>query len=399
MKLTKRAIDAMTYEGQDGTRDVRWDTLIPGFGIRIYPTGKKAFVLSYRTHGRKRMMTIGAFGVLTLDQARTAARKHLVEVETQDVDPLEERKKEAQGESFGELATKYLEEHAKPRKKSWRDDERRIEKHLRPAWNNLKVRSIKRADVSALHAKIGESARYEANRTLALVSKMFELAERWAFVPEGHPNPARAIEKFSEEKRDRWITPEEVPKLMEEISKEQNQSARAAFLLYLLTGMRKSELLEARWDAVDFHRAELRLGETKAGRTHYVPLSPLAVKVLEDIRRKAGNPYVLPGKLEGTHLVNIDKAWRRVRSKAKVKDVRLHDLRRTVGSWLAQSGSSLHLIGKVLNHSNTSTTAIYARFGQDQAREALDRHAERLQEVAGMEIGINQKAESDPDST
>jgi integrase len=382
MKLTKRAIDAMTYEGQDGTRDVRWDTLVPGFGIRVYPTGKKAFVLSYRTHGRKRMMTLGTFGVLTLDQARTAARKHLVEVEIQDVDPLEERRKESQGETLGELCTKYLEEHAKAHKKSWRDDERRIEKHLRPAWGKLKAKSIKRADVSALHLKIGGAAPYEANRTVALVSKIYELAERWGFVPEGHPNPARGIDKFREEKRDRWITPEEVPRLMQAIGEEPNTKARLAFLLYLLTGVRKSELLTCRWKDIDFNRAELRLGDTKAGRIHYVPLSPPAIKLLEMAPREADNPYVLPGNDPDKHLVNIDKAWNRVRKAANVTDVRLHDL-----------------IGKVLNHSNTSTTAIYARFGQDQAREALDRHAERLQEVAGMEIGINQKSETRPDST
>jgi integrase len=105
---------------------------------------------------------------------------------------------------------------------------------------------------------------------------------------------------------------------------------------------------------------------------------------MDQIPRISGNPYIIVGKNEGAHLVNIDKPWQRVRKEAGIEDVRLHDLRRTVGSWLAQAGNSLHLIGRVLNHSNTATTAIYARFGQDHVKEALDRHAVQMISVAGI---------------
>jgi len=224
---------------------------------------------------------------------------------------------------------------------------------------------------------------------------MFELARRWGFVPEDHSNPARDIDRFKEEKRDRYITPAELPRLAQAINEEPNQTARFALWLYLLTGARKSELLRAEWSHVDWDRSELKIPDTKAGRVHYVPLSGPALALLREIPRVDSNPYILVGRgprsatteekaQTHTHLINISKPWDRVRKAAGVEDVRLHDLRRTVGSWLAQAGNSLHLIGRVLNHSNPSTTAVYARFGEDSVRAALEQHGARLMGAAGL---------------
>lgn len=395
MKLTKRLIDAATYQGEGNARFVLWDSEVPGFGLRIFPSGKKAFLLSYRVQGRKRLMTIGAYGILTLDQARIQARALLAKVETENADPLATRQREAQGQTIRDLCTSYMERHG-DHKKSHRDDRRRLDQHVLPAWGSLKVSAITQADVAALHAKIGKTRPYEANRTLALLSKMFELARRWDFVPRDHSNPARDIDHFKEHKRDRWITPEELPRLAQAINEEPNEVARCALWLYLLTGARKSELLQARWEHVDWNRAELKLPDTKAGRVHYIPLSSPALALLREIPREDGNPFILPGRgprskkdagerpPQPAHLVNISKPWNRVREAAGVVDVRLHDLRRTVGSWLAQSGNSLHLIGRVLNHSNQSTTAVYARFGEDSVRVALEQHGARILDVAGV---------------
>ncbi len=422
MKLRKRDIDQMTYEGDGKSRDVRWSDDLRGFGVRVYPTNRKAFVLSYRTNGRKRLITIGSYGPLTLKEAEKRARRLIANVEYED--PLEERQRTARGETVKELCFAYLERYAMAQKKSWKDDEGRINRHMIPAWGNLKAVNIKHADVAALHSRIGKKHRYEANRLVALISKMFELARRWGFVPSHHENPAHNIEHFKEEKRDRWVTPEELPKLAEAIDEEENIYARSALWLYLLTGARRSELLTARWENVDWNRKELKFVDTKNGKNHYLPLSDAALTALKAIPRIEENAYILPGLKAGAHLINIDKPCRRVRSRATVKlwasqggktaelietlskalerepstrevrkaadfdlppsmeDVRLHDLRRTVGSWLAQAGNSLHLIGRVLNHSNQSTTAIYARFGQDQVREALDQHGQRIMGTA-----------------
>ncbi len=394
MKLTKRVIDGITYQGRGGQRQALWDEDLSGFGLRVYPNGKKAFVLSYRVAGRKRLMAIGAYGVLSLDEARKLVRKHLVSVDA-GADPLEARQKDAQGETVKDLCAAYIERHAKPRNQSWKKDQSRIDRHILPAWGSRKAKAVTKKDVTDLHSKIGEGAHrtsktgkaapYEANRTLALISKMFELAKDWEFVPGDFCNPARGIRRCKESKRDRWVNPEELPKLARAIDLEHNIYVRMALWLYLLTGVRKTELLAARWEDLDWQRKELRLGETKAGRVHYVPLSAPAMAILRDLPRLEGNPHILPGHIHSRPLVNINKPWTRIRKAAGVEDVRLHDLRRTVGSWLAQSGNSLHLIGRVLNHSNQSTTAVYARFGQDHVRQALEDHAARLMGVAGKQ--------------
>jgi integrase len=154
-------------------------------------------------------------------------------------DPLEKRKKAAQGETIRDLCEVYVERHAS-RKRSGRDDQRRIVQHLLPAWANRKLDSITRADVAALHSRIGERHPYEANRTVALLGKMFELARRWGFLPENAANPARGIDKFKEQKRDRWVTPEELPRLATVIAQYPNLYVRAALWLYLLTGVRRN---------------------------------------------------------------------------------------------------------------------------------------------------------------
>jgi integrase len=377
VKLTKRLIDGIAYQGIDGSRDVRWDDEIPGFGVRVYPNAKKSFVLSYRVNGRKRLMVLGAFGALTLEQARKLARRYLVSV-IDGVDPLEKRRKDTEGNTVRDLADVYMRRHAIPHKKTWKDDERRIQKYILPIWRNLKVSNIGRADVAALHARIGNAHPYEANRVLELLSKMFELARRWGYLEENAVNPARDVDKFKEAKRDRWVTPEEVPRLVTAINQEKNPYVRAAIWLYLLTGLRKSELLRAKWTDVDWAREELKIPDTKAGHVHYVPLSGPALAMLRKTSRLEGNEYILPGRNPGGHLINIHKPWHRIRARAELRDVRLHDLRRTVGSWLAQSGNSLHLIGKVLNHSSTATTAVYARFAQSQVKVALEEHARRV---------------------
>lgn len=376
-------------------------------------------------------MTLGTFGVLTLNQARAQARAELAKVEMSKADPLAERERARQGETVSDLCRAYMERHGNT-KKSGPDDQRRIDRHILPAWRSLKVIAITRADVARLHSRIGKATPYEANRTLSLLSKMFNLAKIWGFLPDTQANPAHGIDRFREVKRDRWVAGDDLPHLAKAINEEPNQSARTALWLYLLTGARKTELLTARWDQIDWTRGELRLPDTKAKRIHYIPLSAPALELLRETSRIEGCPYILPGRPPAEpgqphgHLVNISKPWNRVRHQATIAiwrqdpnaaalidrlaagktehiptlaeiraaaqfplppgldDVRLHDLRRTVGSWLAQAGNSLHLIGRVLNHSSTSTTAIYARFGEDAVRAALEQHGARIMGAAGM---------------
>jgi integrase len=381
MKLTKSRIDAFRYEGDGKSRDLRWDDAVSGLGLRVYPSGRKAFVLSYRTQGRKRLLTLGEYGPLTLDKARDLAQRRKAEV-IEGKDPLEARQSAAGAKTVGELCRVYLERYA-IHKRTAGEDKRRIEQHILPRWANRKVESLKRAEIAEAHHKVGQDWPYEANRRLSLVRGMFNLARQWGFVDEGWPNPASGIPMHPEQSRDRWVTKDELPRLAEGIDQEPNVYVRSALWLYLLTGMRKRELLGARWDDIDWDRRELRLGETKTGRPHYVPLSPPAIAILQATPRQELNPYIFCGARKGKHLVNIDICWSKVRERAGVPDVRLHDLRRTVGSWLAQAGNDLHLIGKVLNHSNLSTTQVYARFSQDVVHKALEDHGARIMAAAG----------------
>lgn len=386
MGLTKRQIDAASYEGNGSAWDLRYDDDVSGFAVRVYPSGAKSFVIRYRTKtGRTRLKTIGKYGVLTLDQARKRARKLLVDV-ADGGDPVEDERasKTLTVKAFKPI---YLDRHAKPRKKTWKEDKRRIEKYVLPAIGSRALVDVKRSDVAALHSKIGQHAPVEANRVLALVSVMFTCAEKWGHVPEGSPNPAAGVEPFAEKSRERYVTPKELPSLVKAIEAEENVFVRAVLWLYLLTGCRKSELLAATWDNVDLERRELRIPETKAGRAHVVPLSAPAARILEDLPRFSDNPHVFPGARRGQPLTNISKNWRTIRESAGLEDVHLHDLRRTVGSWLAMSGASLPLIGKVLNHSNASTTQIYARLADELARNALDEYGEQVLKVAGRKPG------------
>jgi len=425
MGLTKRQLDAETARDDD-KRKTLWDDDPRGLGLRIYATGRKTFVCMYRdAGGAKRLATIGDYGVFTLDQARAAAREMLRQAES-GPDAVKVRRALKAAATFGDLVKTYIERHV-PTKKSGAEDVRRINKHL-VIWQARKLTGITRDEVRELSTRIKNSPResavrkgkapgkigkagalekaslkppklttpksYEANRVLALLSKMFALAELWALVPSGHPNPARGVPRAKEAKRDRWVEPTELPKLAEAIDREPDPYARAALWLYLLTGCRKSELLGTKWADVNRERAVLRLPETKSGRPHEIPLAPAALALIDAIPKQAGNPYLFPSsRLEQRPIEDIRSAWNRVRTAAGVADVRLHDLRRTVGSWLAQSGNSLHLIGRVLNHSNTSTTAIYARFAQDTVREAMEAHATELFRVAGK---LTKPPESDP---
>lgn len=381
-KLTKRDVDALAYDPSGPPRQVLWDAQTPGFGVRVFDSGAKSFVLAYRPMGerRKRQITIGRYGDFTVDQARVRAEEYRVKIRN-GIDPLDERQEMRDAATVAELGRIYIERHAKPHKKTWTEDERRLVQYVYPAFGAKKAEAIRRPDVARLHSKIGATKPYEANRVLALVAVMFNKAVDFGILDEGAPNPAARIQKFREKSRDRWVTPSELPALWQAIEEEANPYARAAFKCYLFTGMRRNELLGLRWKDVDFERKEIRIEDTKAGRSHVVPLSAPAEAVLRDLPRQIGNAYVFAGARPGRPLVNVAKPWKRIRERAGLEDVRLHDLRRTVGSWLATSGASLPLIGKVLNHSNASTTQVYARLAEDAPRAALEEHAARILEL------------------
>jgi integrase len=364
LTLSKKFIDGLPVPLSG--KSLHWDDQLRGFGLSITANGTKSFILNYRYKGRERRFTIGRYGDLTPTKARAEALG-LKAVIRAGVDPLTEREKGKKEPTFNDLADEYERVHL-PRKK-WGGDDRRFIAYLRPLLGNRPLSTITRRDVELIFRRKGRAAPIQANRLLSFLSKAFSLARGWGWISD---NPARRIERFREEKRDRYVKRHELPQLMGAIEKENNPHIRAFFLLCLLTGARRSEILSMCWEDVDLETGEWRIPDTKSGRAHLVHLNEGALQTIRDLPRMVGNPHVIVGHKKGDRLRNPAKAWARIRERAGLEDVRIHDLRRTVGSYMAQSGASLPLIGAVLNHSNPSTTQIYARMADDSPRAAWD---------------------------
>jgi hypothetical protein len=222
MKLTKTVIDNLKYNGEGNKPRIIFDDEVRGFAIRVYPSGAKSFLIDYRLNGIQRRMVLGKYGILTLDQARKEARKKLVEV-LSGTDPLEDKIQKRKGEKIKDLCSTYLEEYSKKKKRSWQEDQRKMNRRILPQWGEKRVKDLKLKDVQTLHREIGEKHPYEANRVLALLSSMFEWGRKNGFqMPEDNPNPARGIDRYKEEKRDKWVKHHELPKLAEAIDSHEN---------------------------------------------------------------------------------------------------------------------------------------------------------------------------------
>lgn len=382
IKLTKTVVDKAKVEGKG--KSYLWDTDLDGFGVKVRKTST-TFVVRYSAPGSKgkkrREYTIGPFGPYTVQQARVEAMGVKAQI-ARGIDPLDKRD-EAPALTVSALSDIYLERHARPRKATAHEDERRFAQHVLPSIGELVAETVTRGQVSELHHALRDRP-YEANMVLALVRVMYTKAEQWGLVPIGHPNPASGIDKYEERERERFLTPEEMPRVAAAIAAEGDEHLRALIWLYLLTGCRRGELLEARWDQVDLERGTLSLSRTKQKRPHIVRLGGLACELLEKLPRVEGNPHLFPGRKPGSHRVNVNKAWGRIRQAAGVGDVRIHDLRRTLASWMAIGGDSLVVIGRALGHSQPTTTAIYARLTDDPVARAVDEAGDALAAAAGL---------------
>jgi integrase len=306
--------------------------------------------------------------------------------------------------TVAELCERYLEEHARvhKRSRSVEEDERNIRNHLKPLLGLRRVGEVTRADVEhAIRAvREGKTARDEktrrhgrrivrggpvaANRTLALLRTMFNLAERWGLRPD-HSNPCRHVKKFPERNRERFLTRDELVRLGEalaeaEASGRESPAAIAALRLLLFTGCRVSEILGLRWAHVDFERGCLRLPESKTG-AKVVHLAAPALKVLQGVPRRGRNPYVFRSSRPGKRLADLKGPWHRIRNAAELPDMRLHDLRHSFASVGAAAGLSLPMIGKMLGHKQAATTQRYAHLASDPVKQAVET-------VAGTIAGV-----------
>ena len=377
-KITKRSVESI----EPNTRDqFIWDTEMKGFGCKITPKGARVYVVQYSHGGRSRRYTLGRHGEgMTPDQARrkAASVRGLV---ADGADPAATRAEDRAAPNLAEFAERYLTEHAAVKKKplSQAADESNLRNHILPALGRLKLTDITRADVARFHQAMKDKPG-GANRCLALLSKIFNLAEKWGLRPDG-TNPTRHTDKYPERKIERFLSSEELARLGAVLAKAEDSgehpSAVAAIRLLVFTGCRRNEILELQWGHVDFEINCLRLSDSKTG-SKLVPLGAPALELLAGLPKAEDNPYVLPGTTPGKHFVGLQKAWQRLRGQAELSDVRLHDLRHSFASVAAGMGESLVLIGSLLGHTDMATTARYAHLAIDPRRAAADRIAGRI---------------------
>ncbi len=368
IKFTKRKLDSLKPEAKAATYH---DTETTGLKLTISKAGTYTFMVYRKIKGRPERIKIGNFPTVTVEQAQKEAGiiNGLIAKGLNPNDGLRADRAEL---TLGALFDEYLETHAKPEKKSWRNDESNYRNHL-SHWKNKKLSQINKKDIKALHLKIKKNTGlYQANRVLSLIKVMFNKAiNEWELF-EGK-NPANGIKKYKEVSRERFLQPDELQKFFESVADEENETIRDYILISLLTGARRSNVLAMQWEEISFQRAEWRIPETKNGSSHTVPLTAQAMQILTQRDSAKESNYVFASHGRTGHLVEPKKGWVRIKERAGIKDLRLHDLRRSLGSWQATTGASLPIIGKTLAHKNVSTTAIYARLNNDPVRESMEK--------------------------
>jgi len=372
-KITKRSVDALR-PGPEGREAVIWDTEVKGFGVRAQRSGSKSYIVHYRAGtGRGaplRKVTIGKHGSpWTAEAARREARRLLGLVEG-GADPAASKVAQREAPTIADVVERFYAEHAQAKRKASTARVYRglLDRIILPTFGKRKVADITRADVARFHHE-NRAAPYQANLTLAILSKMFSLAELWGLRPDGS-NPCRHVEKFRERKRERMLSADELARLGDALARfDGSPYAVAAVKLLVFTGARLGEVLGLRWEWVDFERGEARLPDSKSGaKTLHLP--PPALALLADLPRLEGNPHIIVGYKTGAAMVNLQTPWQAIRGAAELDDVRLHDLRHAFASVAVSSGMGLPIIGKILGHTQAATTARYAHLASDPVKAA-----------------------------
>lgn len=378
ISFTKAALDKATCAGGK-SRTWMYDMRTPGLALMITTTGAKSFYLYKWVNGAPQRIRLGSYPGVSIDDARTNATK-LNGAIASGIDPRAERMRGRSSMTLAELFNHYLETHAKSHKKTWEHDKRTFERYFGkaerkpddapvpfPGWRNRKVKTIGYEDVQAMHGKVGtKHGTYSANRLLALLSKMFNNAKL--------PNPAKGVQRFQEQERERFLHADELPNFFAALAKLPNPTIRDFILVAILTGARRANLQAMQWDELNLGRGTWEIPNTKSGATITVHLAPAVLQVLTSrLAQRTGSPYVFASYGKTGHLVEPKAAWRKLLADAGLKDLRVHDLRRTLGSWQVAGGASLAIIGKSLGHKDgSSATKVYARLTLDPVKQSVN---------------------------
>ena len=347
-----------------------YDQLLSGFGLRVTAAGVRSFVFNYRIKGRERRITVGQFPTWSVLAARKQA-EHLRRQVDVGCDPLEERNCDRDAPTFQRLFERYETEHLPTKSaRSAADDRIMWAKEILPAFGARKVADLRPHDCDSLHRSISQTRPTRANRVNEVLRKALNLAIRWEWIER---NPASGVRRNPESKRNRYLSRPEIARLMHALDNHPERSSAEAILFMLLTGCRRGEALNARWEHFDLAQRTWTKpsSETKQRREHRVPYSSAVAEILEQRRSKGGGGYIFPGPL-GSPLREVRKTWISACRSAGLENVRVHDLRHTFASLVASSGESLLVVGELLGHTTAQTTKRYAHLYDDCLRSAAE---------------------------
>ncbi len=395
MKITKSVVDREKYphdvdDPKKTPRYVVWDDVIKGFGVRVYPSGRKTFTFRYEMNGRQRWMGLGDYGPMTVQQARLRAEKARVAVHD-GRDPAEQRRLQRQAATtVADLAVNYIEEKmaasrapAETRKiksSTVKGYQQILDTHILPAFGKWQPAAVTEDDVERFHAKM-HSTPYQANRCLHVMAALMKLAIRRGL---RSGNPCADIKRNKEPERKRYLSAVELADLGDAIRKLEghgvSQAAAAALRLLAFSGCRVNEILRLQWDDIDEERNVVHVRDAKGGPRTFPFTAPVA-DVLASLPRDS--EWVIQGKRPGSHMGYLSRPWRRACEAAGIKGARLHDLRHSVGAWSASSGDSLLVVGALLGHRQAASTERYAHLADDAVHAAAERTASGI--AAAME--------------
>lgn len=425
-KFSKEKLEGLPLP-EAGKRATYYDTKVPKLALRVTASGAKTFYVIRRAGHEMIWFKLGAFkDDLTVEQAQVKAVAVLGAFAKEE-NPAEARRAAKGMPTLAEFFKEYGKRHG-AKKKSWRDDQQRYRDYLETPLGNRKLSAITRESIGRILSDMERDGKSGAsvNNVRALASGIFGKAIEWSYLTV---NPVKGIKTRKTNKRDRFLQAHELPRFFAAVGQEPNETIRDYFLLSLLTGARRANVLAMRWNQIDLAEGIWRIPTTKNGTPQNVTLSPEAAAILTTRKETADGPFVFPGDGASGHLVEPKKGWRRIfdrdeltqltariqaaggefatkegeplvdaleraRKAAKARkidtegcrmdDLRIHDLRRTLGSWQAKQGASLAIIGKSLNHKSQQATAIYARLDLDPVRASVNSATAAMMEAAGM---------------
>jgi integrase len=398
IRFTKTALAGLAIPPD--SRVTYFDKHTPKLALRVSPSGAKIFYVVKRIDAKIVWIRLGSFPDISVEQAQRLAAKTIGNIAGGE-NPAENKRIEKAKQSLGDAFERYMSMHAAPREIKAADDfralwercvgrmpERPTKKHGRPRtkhpagvdWSGKKIDSISNSDVRKLHAAIGETHSTMANRVLEILSTVFNRAIEWG---AACPNPVLGIRPFKENKRDRFIQSDELPKFFEALRNDTSVDFQHFVLLALLTGARRNNVLAMKWEEISLDRASWRIPITKNGEPVIVPLVDEAIAILR-ARGVKPNGYVFPANSATGHITPPKKRWQALRERAGVSDLRVHDLRRSLGSWQAITGASLAIIGKSLGHKSADATMIYARLSMDPVRASVNTATSAMLEAGGV---------------